>query len=228
MKHLYTRSPDIPGPSKSFHRSSLQGLFTRFLPKISMRDPYYRRSLQGLFARTLSIKGPYEMSQLPTKSPHRTSMRDLYTNLYGRSLLQEPLTRSLRKTSIGQGPYERSLYTRSPDISRPPGRDLYTISLISLDLLDLLTGALPRIPSQAPNETSLYRISWYPWTSQVSTWGISIQDLLNPWTSQVSSKELSTRSLHKTPKWDISTDSPGPPSSLHRSSLQDLPTRPLV
>ena len=29
MRHLYTRSPDIPGPPRSLHRSSLQDLVTR-------------------------------------------------------------------------------------------------------------------------------------------------------------------------------------------------------
>ena len=38
MRHLYTRSPDIPGPPRSLHRSSLQDLFTKPLWEISVQD----------------------------------------------------------------------------------------------------------------------------------------------------------------------------------------------
>ena len=149
-------SRDISGPpgrksirsqelsTRSLHKSSLQGLFTRLTSlykiscKISSRDPHQRSLLQELLTRSLrktSIRqGPYEMFQLSTRSLPTTCMRDLFTRaLYKISSVssQELSTRSLRKTSM------RDLYTR----------------------------ALCKVSSQAPNETSLCKISWYPWTS---------------------------------------------------------------
>ena len=59
MRDLYTRSPDIPGPPKSLHRSSLQDLFTRPLWEISIQDLLISLnseifSLQDLFKRPRS------------------------------------------------------------------------------------------------------------------------------------------------------------------------------
>ena len=77
MRHLYTRSPDIPGPPRSLHRSSPQDLFTR---------PPWEISIQ----------------ELSTRSLDKTSMRDLYTrspDIPG-PLRSSQYTRSLQKTSI--------------------------------------------------------------------------------------------------------------------------------
>ena len=63
MRHLYTRSPDIPGPPRSPHRSSLQDLFTRLPWEISIQElskiswyPWASEisSLQDLFKRLQS------------------------------------------------------------------------------------------------------------------------------------------------------------------------------
>ena len=65
----------------------------------------------------------------------------------------------------------RALYKIS---SQDPQKDISIQDLrISLDLLGLFTGALYKISSQNLYERSLYKISWYPWTSEIS----SLQDL---------------------------------------------------
>ena len=193
--HLHTRPPEIPGPPRPPHRSSLQNLFT---------SPIWDISIQDLLI-PLDLLGPF------TRAPYKIFTRPLWE-----ISSQELSTRSLHKTTMS-------------DISI---QDL-------LDLLGLFTGALYKISSQVSNETSLYRISWYPRTSYVSkgTPGpprslqrSSLQDLLTRPRCNVSLQELSTRSLHRTHMRHLYTrspDIPGPSSSLHRSSLQDLFTRPL-
>ena len=60
MRHFYIRSPDIPGPPRSLHRSSLQDLFTRPLWEISVQDLLISLDLWDL---------------LPTRSLQKTSIR---------------------------------------------------------------------------------------------------------------------------------------------------------
>ena len=174
--HLYTRSP------------------ARSRPEIPTKDLYERSLLQELLTRSLcktSIRqGPYEMFQLSTRSLPKTCMRDLFTRaLYKISSVssQELSTRSLHKTSM-RDLYTRALYkvssqapnetshARSPDIPGPP-RSLHRSSL-----QDLFTRHLWKISIQ-----ELSKISWYPWTTEVS------------------SQQLSTRSLHKTSMRDLNT-----------------------
>ena len=183
MRHPYTRSPDIPGPARSLHRSSLQDVFTRPLWKSQ-----YKSSLQDLFTRPL-----WEISiqELTTRSLD-PQMRDLFTRALYKISSQDPIwdisiqelsTRSLHRTPIW-------------DISI---QDL----LISLDLLGLLTGALYKISSQDLHERSLYKSSLRSpgipgpprslhrsslqdlFTSPI--WEISLQELSKiswyPWTS---------------------------------------------
>ena len=168
MRHLYTRSPGIPGPPRSLHRSSLQDLFTRPLWEISKQE-------------------------LSTRPLRKTSMRDLYTRAHYKISSQDPhmrdlFTRALYKIS-SQDPHIwyisiQELSTRS--LHRTPIWDISIQDLlISLDLLGLLTGTLYKISSPGLHERSLYK-------SSLRSPGI-----------------------------------PGPPRSLHRSSLQDLFTSPI-
>ena len=154
MGDLYTRSPDIPGPLRSLHMSSLQissqDLYKRSLYKISC---YPCTSLQDLYERSLyrsSLQDPglYERSLFYTRSSdipgppgflHRSSLQDLFTRLLREISIQELSTRSLGRASM-----------RDPNT-----RALCKIS----SLLISLTGALYKISSQAPYETSLYKIS---------------------------------------------------------------------
>ena len=151
-------------------------------------------------------------------------MRDLYTRTLYKISSQDLYERSLYKSSL------QDLFTGPPiwDISI---QDL----LISLDLLGLLAGALYVISSQDPRyETSLHKISWYAWTSGVSSQELSARSL-----HKTSIRDLYTRALYKIssqdPRYESSLyksslrspDIPGPPRSLHRSPLQDLSTRPL-
>ena len=127
MRHLYTRSPDIPGPPKSLHRSSLQNLFTRPLWEISIQElstrSLHKTSMRDLYTRALSLckissQDPH-MRYLYTRSPdipgpprslHRSSLQDLFTRplreisiqdlLISRDLWDLLTTRSLQKTSI--------------------------------------------------------------------------------------------------------------------------------
>ena len=237
MRHLHTRSPDIPGPPRSLHRRSpqdrftrplwmisIQELSTRSLHKTSMRDlytralykissqdlyerPLYKRCLQDLFTQppiwdisiqdlliSLDLLGllagalyeissrDHHMRHLYTRSPdipgppkslHRSSLQNLFTRPLWEISIQELSTRSLHKTSL------RDLYTRALSLSarslhRTPIWDISKQDLrIFLDLLDLFTGALYKISSQDLYERSLYKISWYPGTSEIS----SLQDL---------------------------------------------------
>ena len=150
MKHLYTRSPGIPRPPGSLHRSSLQDLFTRPLWEISIQE-LSTRSLHKTSTRDLYRRALYKISSqdLYERSLQKSSLQDLFTRPLWEIFIQELSTRSLQKTSM------RYLYTRSPDIPGPPRslhrsslQDLFTrppweISiqdlLISLDLWDILT-----------------------------------------------------------------------------------------
>ena len=150
MKHLYTRSPGIPRPPGSLHRSSLQDLFTRPLWEISIQE-LSTRSLHKTSTRDLYRRALYKISSqdLYERSLQKSSLQDLFTRPLWEIFLQELSTRSLQKNCM------RYLYTRSPDIPGPPRslhrsslQDLFTrpsweISiqdlLISLDLWDLLT-----------------------------------------------------------------------------------------
>ena len=157
IKHLYTRSPGIPRPAGSLHRSSLQDLFTRPLWEISSEE-------------------------LSTRSLHKTSMRDLYTRALYKISSQDLYERSLYKSSLSlckissQDPHMRYLYTRSPDIPGPPRslhrsslqdlftRPLWEISiqdlLISLDLWDLLTTrSLPKTSIRTQHAESTERVA---------------------------------------------------------------------
>ena len=210
MRHLYTRSPDIPGLSRSPHRSSLQDLFTRPPCEISIQDRLISLDLLGLFTRAL----------------YRISSQDLYERSLYKSSLQDLLTR----------PLWGHLYTRAPQIPglpRSPHRSslqdpvtspIWNISiqdlLTSLDLLGLFTGALYKISSQDLYERSLYKSS--------------LQDLFTRPLWEISIHELSTRSLHKTSMRDLFRRALCKISSqdlyersLYKSSLQDLFRRPL-
>ena len=154
MKHLYTRSPGIPRPPGSLHRSSLQDLFTRPLWEISIQE-LSTRSLHKTPMRDLYTRALYKISSqdLYERSLQKSSLQDLFTRPLWEISIQELSTRSLHKTSM------RYLHTRSPDIPGPP-RSLHRSSL-----QDLFTRPLW--------ERSLHKISWYPWTSEI----FSLQDL---------------------------------------------------
>ena len=220
MRHLYTRSPDIPGPPRSLHRSSLQDLFTRPLWEISLQElstgSLHKTSMRDLFTRALykiSSQDPH-MRHLYTSSPdipepprslHRSPLQDLFTRPLWEISIQELSTRSLHKTSM------RDLYTR----------------------------ALYKISSQDLHERPLYKSSLQDLFTGPPIWDISIQDQLISLDRRsfhkTSVRDLYTRALYKISSQDPhmrhlytrSPDIPGPPRSLHRSSLQDLFTRPL-
>ena len=123
----------------------LLGLFTQALYKISSQAPYERSQYKS------SLKSPDIPG--PPRSLNRSSLQDLLTRPPWEISIQELSTRSLHRTPIW-------------DISKQDLR-------ISLDLLGLFTGALYKISSQDLYERSLYKISWYPWTFEMS----SLQDL---------------------------------------------------
>ena len=171
MKHLYTRSPGIPRPPGSLHRSSLQDLFTRPLWEISIQE-LSTRSIHKTSMRDLFTTALYKISSqdLNERSLYNSSLQDLFARPQWEISSEELSARSLHKTSM------RDLYTRA--LYKISSQDLYEISLlqdlrISLDLLGLLTGALYKISSQDLHVRSLYKISWYPWTSEI----FSLQDL---------------------------------------------------
>ena len=209
MRDLYTRPPKSP------YRISLQDLFTSPIWDISIQDfliyldllclfrgALYKILSQDLHYRSLRKSSLQDLSTGPlweipvhersTRSLHKASTKDLYE----RSLLQELFTKSPHKTSIRQDPM-RGLFTRSPDISQPPGKtslkDLLTwapYKIFSQDLLkDLISTRPPEIPGppRPPHRSS-------------------------------------TKSLHQPQMRHLYTrspDTPGPPRSLHKSSLQD-------
>ena len=209
--HLYTRSP------------------ARSRPEIPTKDLYERSLLQELLTKSLrktSIRqGPFEMFQLSTRSLPKTCRRDLFTRaLYKISSVssQELSTRSLHKTSI------RDLYTRA--LYKISSQDLYE-SLYKISSQDLYERY--KISSQDPYERSLYKSSLQSvFTSP--KWDVAMQDLLisldllGLFTGalyRISSQDIYERSLYKS--FLRSPDIPGPPRSLHSSSLQDLFTRPI-
>ena len=92
MRDLYTRSPDIPGLSRSPHRSSLQDLFTRPPCEISLQDRLISLDLLGLFTRALyKISSQISVQELSTRSPHKTSMGDRYTRALYKTSSQDPI-----------------------------------------------------------------------------------------------------------------------------------------
>ena len=199
MRHLYTRSPDIPGPPKSLHRSYLQDLFTRPLWEISIQElstrSLHKTSIQelslSLSARSLHRTPVSPDIPGPPRSLHSSSVQDPFTRplreisiqdlLISRDLWDLLTTRSFQKTSIRIQHAEstervartKSISTRSlhktfmrvstKSLCKTSMRD--TRSLHKTPMRDLYTRALYKVSSQAPNETSLCKISWYPWTS---------------------------------------------------------------
>ena len=85
MRHLYTRSPDIPGPPRSLHRSSLQDLFTKPLWEISIQDLLISldlwdllttRSLQKTSIRIQHAESTERVARTQSKSAPRYSESD--------------------------------------------------------------------------------------------------------------------------------------------------------
>ena len=136
-------------------------------------------------------------------------MRDLYTRALYKICSQDLYERSLYKSSLQYlftgPPYERSLYQSST-------RSLHRTPIWDISLQQLSTRSLHRTP----------------------IWYISIQDLLisldllgllTGALYKISSQDSRERSLYKSSL--RSPGIPGPPRSLHRSSLQDLFTSPI-
>ena len=121
MWDLYTRSPDIPGPPRSLHRSSLQDLFTRPLWEVSIQDPLVSLDLLGLFTGAL-----YKISSqdLYERSLYNSSLQDLFTRPLWEISSEELSARSLHKTSM------RDLYTRA--LYKIPSQDLHETSLYKI------------------------------------------------------------------------------------------------
>ena len=236
LDRTYTRSPDIPGPPRSLHRSSLQDLFTR-----PMRD-LFTRALYKVSSQDHHVWHLYTRS--PARSRHEIPTKDLYE----RSLWQELLTRSLRKTSIRQGPYEMfQLSTRSlRSLHSSSLQDLFTRPLWEISIQELSTTFM-RVSTRSLRKTSmrdtrsrhktpmrdLYTRALYKVSSQAPN-DVAMQDLLisldllGLFTGalyRISSQDIYERSLYKSSL--RSPDIPGPPRSLHSSSLQDLFTRPI-
>ena len=198
----------------------LLGPFTRALYKVSSQDHH----VWHLYTRSSARSRP----EIPTK------------DLYERSLLQELLTRSLRKTSIRQGPYEMfQLSTRS--LAKTCMRNLFTralykISSVSSQELSTKCFHKPQMrrryatsPDIPGPPRSLHRSSLQDlFTRHLRK--ISIQELSKiswySWTAEVSSQQLSTRSLHKTYIWEIFIQELST-RSLHKTSMRDLYTRAL-
>ena len=206
MRHLYTRSPDIRGLSRSPHRSSLQDLsqdlYEGSLNKSSLQDLFTGPHMRHLYTRSPDIPGL-------SRSPHRSALQDLFTRPPCEISIQDRLisldllglfTRALYKIS-SQDLYERSLYKSSLQdlLTRPLWGHLYTRA--------------PQIPGlpRSPHRSSLQD----PFTSPI--WNISIQDLL----ASLDLLGLFTGALYKISSQDLYE------RSLYKSSLQDLFTRPL-
>ena len=197
MWDLYTRSPDIPGPLRSLHTSSLQDLFTRPLWEISIQE-------------------------LSTRSPHKTSMGDRYTRALYKTSSQDPhmrhlYTRSPEIPGLPRSPHRSSLQD-------PFTSPIWNISiqdlLASLDLLGLFTGALYKISSQDLYERSLYKSSLQDLFTR-PLWEISIQELSTRSLHKTSMGDLFRRALCKISSQDLYE------RSLYKSSRQDLFTRPM-
>ena len=153
--HLYTRSP-----ARSRHEIPTKDLY-----EISITGAPYKISSQDLYqARPLwNVSALYKISSqnLYEKSLHKSSLQDLFGLFTG----------ALYKIS-SQDLYERSLYKSSLQdlFTRPLWESLQDLFARPLwEIQDLFTRplwlALYKVSSQAPNETSLCKISWYPWTS---------------------------------------------------------------
>ena len=190
---------------RSLPKSSLQdlfGLFTGALYKISSQDLYERflqkSSLQDLFTRPL-----WESLQDLFARP-LWEIQDLFTRPLWEISIQELSTKRLHK------PHMRRRYARSPDIPGPP-RSLHRSSL-----QDLFTRHLWKISIQ-----ELSKISWYPWTAEVSSQQLSTRFLHKTYIWEIFIQELSTRSLHKSSLQDLFT------RLLWEISLQELSTRSL-
>ena len=222
MKHLYARSPDIPGPLRSLHRSSLQDLSTRPLWEISIQElstrSLHKSPLQDLFT------GPY-MRHLyaisldilgPPRSPHRNSLQDLFTRPPWQISIQDSLRspdipgppRSPHRSSL-QDLFTRPL--RSPGIPGPP-RSLHRSSLQDLFTSPIWDKSSLRSPHIPGPPRSLNRSS--------------LQDLFTRPLWEISIQEFSTRSLDKTSMRDLYTRSPDipgplrPTRSLHKTSIR--------
>ena len=105
MRHLYTRSPGIPGPPRSLYRISLQDLLARPLWEICIEElstrSLYKTSMRYLYTRALykiSSQNLYERS-LYKNSLHKTSMKDLYTKIFYKIFLENLYERSPYKSS---------------------------------------------------------------------------------------------------------------------------------
>ena len=153
--------------SQDLHYRSLRKSSTRSQHRTPMRDPctraLYKISSQGLYQRSLR-----EISI--TGALYKISAQNLYqTRPYERSLHKiswylSTSWQDLSKRPLDMRPLKRPFHKI---FSQDLLKDLISIQdlLKSLDHPDRLTGALYKISSQAPKETSLYKISWYPWTS---------------------------------------------------------------
>ena len=162
IRDLSTGALYLTGPIQDLLISlDLLGPFTGAPYKISSQDLYQARPLWNVSALyKISSQNLYE------KSLHKSSLQDLVglftgalykissQDLYERSLYKSFLKRSLHKTFM-------RVSTRS--LRKTSMRD--TRSLHKTPMRDLYTRALYKVFSQAPNETSLCKISWYPWTS---------------------------------------------------------------
>ena len=129
------------------------------------------------------------------------------------------------------------------DLVAGPLREISKDVLISMDVLDLFTGAACKTLHKS------HKVSWYPWTSWISSQG-STQDVLIPldlpdlftgalyktdlygrslhkiswycWTSWISSHKRSARSLHKTFIKNFYTRSRDISGPLGKTSMGDL------
>ena len=241
MKHLYTRSPGIPRPPGSLHRSSLQDLFTRPLWEISIHElstrSLHKTSMRDLFRRALCKISSQDLYE---RSLYKSSLQDLFRRPLWVISIQDLrisldllglFTGALYKIS-SQDLYERSLYK----ISWYP----WTSEIFSLQDLfkrprpgsntqkvprGLRGRALCKISSQDLYERSLYRSSLQDLFTR-PLWDISLQDLrisldlLGLFTGalyKISSQDLYERSLYKI-SWY--------PWTSEIFSLQDLFKRP--
>ena len=202
---LCTRSPDIPGPP---------GLFTGALYKISSQDLYeeslYKSSLQDLFTRPLCEISSQELS---TRSLHRTPIWDIS--------LQDPLI-SLDLLGLFTGALyqisSQDLFTRP--LWEISVQELSTRSLHKTSMRDLYTRAHYKISSQDPHMRDLFTRA-LPELYKISSQDPHMRHLCTRALYKISSQDPHLRHLYTR-----SPDIPGPPRSLHRSSLQDLFTRP--
>ena len=77
MRHLQTRCPDIPGPPRSLHRSSLQDLFIQdLLISLDLWDVLTTRSLQETSIRIQHAESSKRIARTKSKSAPRYSESD--------------------------------------------------------------------------------------------------------------------------------------------------------